>query len=185
MQIRVVKLTLVTIIAALFFEACHNSDPKVISRIDSLLKVLDTTNKIASTIDFSKEKENAKKIEEDLALIQTNFKDTLDKEMGILLFAYKGIIEEGEEEGSKSENYSNMLKKELDFSKTQLINLKHDFEKTDLTPEDFKKYFETEAIAVSKLNLFVKDKQEEFLRKEKQFSEMQPKVQAFIDSLPR
>ena len=63
--------------------------------------------------------------------------------------------------------------------------MKHDFEKTDITPEDFKKYFETESTSVSKLNAFVLNKQTEFIKKESQFNSLQPKVQAFIDSMKK
>lgn len=172
-------------ISFLLFSACHQADPKVIARVERILIVLDSSAKIASSINFKKEEENAKKIKSDLEFIQNNFTDTLTKEMGFVLSDYRGIVAEEAEEGGGNENYEVQLKKELDYSHQQLLNLKHDFEKTDITPEDFKKYFETESTSVSKLNAFVKNKQAEFIRKENQFTNLQPKVQAFIDSLKK
>jgi hypothetical protein len=174
-----------TILLALLAAACHSSDSKVTARIDKILAKLDSSNQIVAGINFKKEKENAEKIEADLAFIQANFTDTLTKDMGFVLSDYRGIVAEEAEEGGKMENYEMMLKKELDYSKLQLLNLKHDIEKTDLSPEEFEKHFETESTSVSKLHAFVLNKQMEFQRKEKQFNSLQPQVQAFIDSLKK
>lgn len=174
-----------TLTSIVLLTSCHHADPKVIARIDSVMTVLDSTHALAARIDFEKEEENAKKIKSDLEFIQANFTDTLTKDMGFVLSDYRGIVAEEEEEKGGGENYEKMLKKELEFSHTQLLNLKHDFEKTDINSEDFKKYFETESTAVSKLYLFVKSKQAEFSKKEKQFTSLQPQVQAFIDSLKK
>ncbi len=164
---------------------CNHSDPKVIARIDSVLVVLDSTSKMAASIDFEKEEETAKKIEADLDFIQDNFKDTLDMTTAALLKDYKAINAEEEEEGKGNENYALMLKKELEFTKQQLLNLKHDFERTDIKPEEFEKYFVTESTTVGKLNAFVAHKRAEFFQKEKQFNAVQPKVQEFIESIKK
>ncbi len=180
------KLVYTIFLLAFFFveTACNQADPKVIAKIDHLLVVLDSTNKKVSGIDFEKEEEQTKKIKEDLNFIQTNFTDTLSKEMGFVLSDYRGIIaEEGESGGG--ENREKMLKKELDYTKKQLLDLKHDFEKAKLPEADFKKYFETESTTVSKLHAYVNLKQLEFNRKETQYNTLQPKVQAFLDSLKK
>lgn len=176
--------TIILLVSTLI-TSCHNADPKVTTRIDSVMAVLDSTHAIAARIDFEKEEENAKKIKSDLEFIQNNFKDTLTKDMGFVLSDYRGIVAEEEEEQGGHENYEKMLKKELEYSRMQILNLKHDFEKTDIPAEDFKKYFESESTAVSKLHAFVLTKQAEFLKKEQQFNSLQPKVQAFIDSLKK
>ena len=161
--------------------ACHHADPKTISRLDSLLAVLDTTQKMADSIDFKKEATNSNQIKSDLEFIQNNFKDTLTREMGFALSDYKSIV--ADEGKGGDENYELMLLKELHYSHEQVLNLKHDFEKADMNAEDLKKYYNTESIAVGNLYRFVKEKQNEFKRKEELYNRLQPKISMFIDSI--
>ena len=114
-------------ISFLLLSACRNADPKVIARIDSTLVLLDSTNKIAASIQFEKEIENAKKIKSDLEFIQNNFTDTLTKDMGFVLSDYRGIVAEEAEEGGGNEQYEAMLKKELDYLGGALENPKRPF----------------------------------------------------------
>jgi hypothetical protein len=75
--------------------------------------------------------------------------------------------------------------KELHYSKEQVLNLKHDFEKSEMNADDFKKYFNIEYTAIANLHRFVKEKQNEFQRKEELFNRLRPKVSSFIDSLKK
>ena len=168
--------------------SCNQGHPAVKARIDKVISVLDSTNLMTAKIDFEAEEANAQKIKSDMEFIQANFKDTLTHSMGYLLSDYHALLDGEEEEEKKQagkEQYEIMLKKELDYTKKQLLNLRHDAENTDVTIETLNKYLEAESTAVFKLNDYVKHKQLEFERKNNQFKLLQPKVQAFIDSLKK
>jgi hypothetical protein len=171
-------------LALLFYSSCHKPDPKVIAKIDALLISLDSIHTKVGSLNFKQEETQSQKIREDLDFIQNNFRDTLTQDFGFVLSDYRAMVD-GEENKSNNENLEKMLKKELDYSKLQVLNLKHDFEKSEMPEEDFKKFFETESLAVNKLSNYVTKKQLEFERKLKQFETLQPKVQNFIDSLKK
>ena len=167
--------------------SCQNKNKELTARIDKLNQLLDSTNRLTAEIQFKEEEANAKKIEEDLEFIHQNFKDTLSQAMGFLLSDYHAILD-GEEEEEKEKGMENtelMLKKELDFTRQQLINLKHDAEKASVEIVELNKYIEAESTAVYKLNSYVRLKHSEFERKKKLFQEYQPKVQAFLDSIKK
>lgn len=179
------KFTCLLLGSCLLMVACNQPNAHNMERINRLSLQLDSTNQVVATLNFEEEEARAQKIKQDLEFIQTNFTDTLTQQTAILLTSYKSINEEEEEEKATAGKQEVMLKKELDFTKMQLLNLKHDAEKTDLSKEQFEKYFESESTAVSKISAFVLSKKAEFTRHEEQFKQLQPKVQLVIDSLKK
>lgn len=177
----------VAIVLMVVLVSCQNGNKELTARIDKLNLLLDSTNRLTAQIQFHEEEANAKKIEDDLEFIHQHVKDTLSQSIGFLLSDYRALLD-GEEEEEKEKGMENtelMLKKELDFTRQQLMNLKHDAEKASVEIVELNKYIEAESTAVYKLNAYVRLKHSDFERKRNLFQQYQPKVQAFLDSIKK
>ena len=172
-------------ISIVFFNACKQKDSEVSSRLNNAVSLLKQAQAKTEKIDFEAEKKIAYTVEQNLEFIEKQKLDSFYPEMGFVLSDYKSIIAEEAEEGNRDEHLEVMLKKELNYTQQQLSNLKHDFSNNQISKIEFNKYFYSESTAVSNIYKYITKQQTEFLKKQKLFNELNPKIEALIDSLKK
>lgn len=150
-----------------------------VTAIDSLQMIIKNTSAKFEMSDLEKIKEASEKISKNLTLLQNFYKDTMDRETSFLFSDYQKA---GKFFG-KALKQQAALKKEIDYSKKQLENLKAIVLEHSVSKPVFWGYLGTESKAVNELanmNVFTKETVEYEL---KQFETMHPKIEKIVSKL--
>jgi len=141
------KYILIFLVLGLSFSSCKNAFEKEIGEVESLLSIVNDTEKSLLSVDTARVFSAKRQMEKDLAEINKT-KDTLTKEEAFkideLFASKKGIYR-------LTENYSNFIG-QINFSKSQLTNLKQDLENGLMTKEAFTENIAKEQTYVLELN---------------------------------
>jgi len=131
----------------LVFNACKNSFEKEIGEVDGLINIITETENILLSIDTSRAFTASRQIKSDLEQLNAA-KDTLTKEEAFRLDDYYSGKKKLYRLASDYASYNS----QINFSKTQLANLKQDLTNGKITKEDFSNYYESEHAVVFDLN---------------------------------
>jgi hypothetical protein len=141
------KYILFILVVGLSFNACNNAFEREIGEVDSLLAIVNDTEKSLLNVDTSKVFSAKRQMEKDLAELN-KIKDTLTKEeafqMDDLFSSKKRIFR-------LTKNYSDFMI-QINFSKDQLTNLKQDVGNNLMSKADFESHLENERTYVLSLN---------------------------------
>ena len=130
------------------FGSCRDNETKEeISSIDSLYRAVLSADSLIRYVDVEKISGYKEEIVTNMGYIQKNFNDSMTNELRILLTDYYAIRKPLRVLLSRTEFYM----QELNYSKEQLQNLKHDIEQGTIEKEQFSKHLETENQAISGL----------------------------------
>jgi hypothetical protein len=141
------KYILFTLIIGLAFTACKNAYEKELGEVDSLLEIVNDSEQSLLTVDTSRVFSAKRQMEVDLAELH-EVKDTLTKEEA---FQLDKIFSSKKRIFRLTKNYSNFLE-QINFSKTQLTNLKQDLENDFVSKDDFVIHIQNEKTYVLGLN---------------------------------
>lgn len=149
---RIIHYIVITVTLFLLFSCGSKIENAETRIIDSLLTVLDNSEKMLEEIDFEKMEESAKIADEELEKIKPLINDTLNRDKVFLISNYSIVSGEEEEEGGgkkgEGSDYEEVrekyMEKELELCRKQLKNLKHDFSSGEMDEASFKKYYEVE-----------------------------------------
>jgi ribosomal protein L16 Arg81 hydroxylase len=166
----------------------ENAETKI---IDSLLTVLDNSEKMLEEIDFEKVEESAKIASENLEKIKPLINDTLNRDKVFLMSNYAIVCGEEEEEGGakkgEGSDYEEVrekyMEKELELCKKQLKNLKHDFSSGEMDEASFKKYYEVEKEKALQIISFIAMESTSHTYRLSLFDSLHPLVIKLKDSL--
>ncbi len=142
------KYLITILIIGLGLNACKNANEKEIGEVGALLSIIDDTEKSLLSIDTSKVFAAKRKMEFDLAEINS-IRDTLTKEEAFKIDDFFGSKKRLY---GLTSNYSNYIK-QIEIAKRQLINLQQDLKNGLIKKEDFSNYYMTEKSAVVSLNI--------------------------------
>jgi len=133
----------------LFFSACSNSDKYAteIRLLDSVLVKLDSAELKFNSVDISRIKQYALKLDSNLNYFNTQNKDTLTKETAILISEYRSA---GKPFKVIISQYKS-LETELPESKKQIENLLHDLKKNKADDAKALFYVQNEVIAARRI----------------------------------
>jgi len=174
--------------------SCKNKENNEYSKtLDSLESVISKTDSIYKIVDWEKGEEVEKTVKADIKIFEEKLK-TADLATTQLISFYSLTKMFGENEaaemqaqtdGSKFEEVENekFLKKQIDYSFSQLKNLRHDIDEKIMKPEQVKKYLATEADAIGKLYYFTLQKSVIYKYNIAQYDSLKPNVDKLIESL--
>jgi hypothetical protein len=166
----------------------ENAETRV---IDSLLTVLDNSEKMLEEIDFEKLEQSAKIASHNLEKVKPLITDTLNRDKVFLMSNYAIVCGEEEEEGggkkAEGSNYEEVrekyMEKELVLCKKQLKNLKHDFISEEMDETSFKKYYELEKEKALQIISFIAMESTSHIHRQAMFDSLHPLMVKMIDSL--
>ena len=150
-----------------------------VSAIDSLQMIVKNISAKFEISNVEKIKEASEKVSKNMTLIRNFYKDSMDRETSFLFSDYQKA---GKFFG-KALKQQTELKKEIDYSKKQLENLKAVLLEHTVTKPVFWGYFGTESRAVKELgnmNIFTKDAVDYEL---KQFETIHSKIEKIVSKL--
>lgn len=127
MNLRKINLLVIALIAlTTILPSCKRTKyAKEIVSLDSLQTTLVKTDSALKSIDAAKTNAYYLEAKNNLAYIQNNFKDTMEREMAMFLSDYHSILKSLEMFNKERDKYI----KELDYSRKQIENLIHDLQK--------------------------------------------------------
>ncbi|MBL4592250.1 MAG: hypothetical protein JKX68_00365 [Flavobacteriales bacterium] len=144
------KYILFIIITGLSFSACNNPNQKEIGEVEALLAIIEETEKSLLSIDTSAVFMAKRQMDKDMAEISM-INDTLTREEA---FKLDDIFGSKKRLQSIMMNYPGLIR-QIEFSKTQLNNLKQDLENGLVKKEAFKAHYALEQAEVMTLNVQV------------------------------
>jgi len=150
-----------------------------LKRTDSLITILDSSEKIFFSFDTMRVKNILDSTEHKVELLKKYAPDSLDKETTILLADYmhnNKIIE-------KSFGERNNIPPLITFARKQLDDMKRDLRDGAMSSEDFTKNFPEEQKAISELNSYINMTSSKTNSLILQYEFMHTKVDSFITTL--
>jgi len=150
--------------------------------VDSLIAKLETVNLMYQKIDTTGIADLSQKFSENLAFVQhayINREDTMSQDVALLMSDYRILKKPAK---SFSGNYQR-ASEELQFSKNQLLDLKHDLQNNLLDSNLVQDILQDERSAVSKLENSIQDLKlsSEFTKKKR--AELEPRIDSLIQVL--
>jgi len=199
------KLKLLIAITAMgwlgFMFSCQapNSKDAYVVVLDSLEKQTDRTDSIFRTIPFEKAEEVAQTIVNKIDTINALNKGKHPEDMLSLISTYSLIrwfeLTSGEEEEREKNGLKNvkeaeqepveMLEKQIEYSRNQLENLRHDYLNKNLSADDASKYLGDERRAVKALYEYTFNKALLYKNHLAAFDSLDPLIDARIEKLSR
>jgi len=199
------KLKLLLAITAMgwlgFMFSCQapNSKDAYVVVLDSLEKQTDRTDSIFRTIPFEKAEEVAQTIVNKIDTINALNKGKHPEDMLSLISTYSLIrwfeLTSGEEEEREKNGLKNvkeaeqepveMLEKQIEYSRNQLENLRHDYLNKNLSADDASKYLGDERRAVKALYEYTFNKALLYKNHLAAFDSLDPLIDARIEKLSR
>jgi hypothetical protein len=199
------KLKLLLAITAMgwlgFMFSCQapNSKDAYVVVLDSLEKQTDRTDSIFRTIPFEKAEEVAQTIVNKIDTINALNKGKHPEDMLSLISTYSLIrwfeLTSGEEEEREKNGLKNvkeaeqepveMLEKQIEYSRNQLENLRHDYLNKNLSADDASKYLGDERRAVKALYEYTFSKALLYKNHLAAFDSLDPLIDARIEKLSR
>jgi len=178
MLFKKVFLSVVVFIFGFGFTSCHTDKfEKQYKQIDSLVGVLDTAYNKLNELDTSVVQSYYETYTQNIKHIKDNFDEKNDDEVWRVITRY-GLIRKPLRDFKKHYiNYS----EEIEFSKSQLTNLKADIKNNILTEDLIEQYIKEEAEFVNYLNLSVGGLMEITNNYYQQYLELNPLVEKFIN----
>jgi len=141
------RYILFILITGLVLNACNNPYEKELQEVNSLIALVDETEKSLLSIDTSSVFAAKAQMEKDLSEFNM-LVDTMNKEEA---FKVGDIFGNKKKLYRLTENYPNFVR-QIEFTKTQLENLKQDLENGLIKKEEFSGYYEIEQSALMNLN---------------------------------
>ncbi|MBK5285283.1 MAG: hypothetical protein JJE25_07745 [Bacteroidia bacterium] len=139
------------IFSLLFFYSCLKNNSAELKQTDSLITMLDSSEKIFLSFDTNLVKNILDSSDRKVELLRKFAPDSLDKEITILLSDYLHINKTLE----KSFGERNNVNPQITFSRKQLDDMKRDLNNGAMSKEDFTKNFPEEEKAVSELSSYI------------------------------
>ena len=140
------KYILIGLVVGLIFVSC-NPNQKEIGEVESLLALIEDSEKSLLSVDTSLVFEVKRQMDQDIFSINTSG-DTLTRKDA---FKLDDVFGSKKRLHTIMRNYPGFLH-QIEFSKKQLNNLKKDLEKGLVTKEDFTSYYKAEQNEVMELN---------------------------------
>lgn len=164
-----------TTLILLNLASCKNNNSEQLTQIDSLQTELANVAKIVANINEEKNNELEFVVDSNIKYFSKNFKDSLQKEDGLMFQNYKVI--------SKEIKRFNIIKKELksniDLSINQLEKLKKDYTSGSINQKQFEEYFAREKQESEKLINVVKEREKTLAFEYKTYDSLNPLVIEF------
>jgi hypothetical protein len=164
------KQLLLILVIALGLFACKNSNQKEIGEVDSLISIVEETEKALLSVDTSRAYAAKRLVDQDMNLIKS-IGDTLNREQAFRMDDYySGLIKSigdtlNREQAFRMDDYYSGKKKifrfssnymnyvnQLNLAKKQLLNLKQDLTNGLVSENDYKHHYSVEQAAVMELN---------------------------------
>lgn len=170
-------------LALIFLSACQRTEYTAeIRQIDSLVIVLDTMRNIHRRIDTTGYEQAMEAYAERMAAVGKLYSergDTMNYEVGMMMAEYRELKKPLEKFKRK---YAEVAT-ELDFSRTQLLDLKHDLEHNLLDTNIVNKMLRSESEAVEKIVAETNELQTSHQITLKKTESMEPAVDSLIQAL--
>jgi hypothetical protein len=182
------KFIFTIVVATVLLSSCnHKTEDKYLKTFDSLHVVLIQTDSIYKTIDWQKAIEVEATLKTNIASIESS-KKKLKNEERELLETYKKLLLFGgnelvQEQGSAfdQQQKKKFLRKQIDYSFSQLENLKADVESNSLKDDKIKAYIHTERNAIVELYKFTSQKSVIYNTCFSQFELMKPQIEEILN----
>jgi hypothetical protein len=166
----------------------NNKDNPNLKTCDSLFIILKSTDSTFKNIDWNMASEIEKNIAQDLITIQST-KKKLNTKQKELLESYKVISSFGKLNDSTSNQNAfsqsqnqRFLLKQIEYSFSQVKNLKSDIESESLKDDKIKEYISTESKAIEELYKFTTQKSEIYSACIEQYNNVKPQIDELINS---
>jgi hypothetical protein len=181
------KFIFTIVVATVLLSSCnHKTEDKYLKTFDSLHVVLIQTDSIYKTIDWQKAIEVEATLKTNIASIESS-KKKLKNEERELLETYKKLLLFGgnelvQEQGSAfdQQQKKKFLRKQIDYSFSQLQNLKADVESNSLKDDKIKAYIHTERNAIVELYKFTTQKSVIYNKCFSQLDIMNPNIEELL-----
>jgi hypothetical protein len=174
------NIFLTAILLPFFLISCNNfKHSKEISKIDSLLTVLDSAKAKLHELDTIYVKNCYDKYLDNLKQIREKFKGKKD-ELTFRTMEQYGLINKPLRNFLR--NFDN-FNKEINYSKAQLKNLKCDIKNNKIDKEKIAEYIDTESKAVNTLNKKINISVNSSKKYIKKFEKLNPKIYKIIKDL--
>ncbi|NUM50944.1 MAG: hypothetical protein HUU48_07490 [Flavobacteriales bacterium] len=168
------------IISTLLFSCQSGKYQKEISALDSLHNLLNIAEQQLASTDTAKVRTIKAEMQKNMDFITENYKDTFSMDMAMMLSDY--AFPKKKVYRNFIGNYSKFLK-DIEYTRSQLSNLKQDLENKSIPEDKVLTYFTTEQNAVlticNTIDQNVNTIQTYFLR----FDTLHPKVLHIVDSI--
>ncbi|HNW89576.1 MAG TPA: hypothetical protein PKN48_07920 [Bacteroidales bacterium] len=170
------------IIAIVAFSSCKNAEKeKQIAKIDSLITVLDTASQHLNKINIDTVTKKYQAYQATNKLVATHYQKYRNEENWKYLCEYQNV----------RKPFKNMLKNyksfrnDLNTSREQLENLRHDVDKKLLDDSEFRSYFTIEAHSVNDLAYRINGQVKSVLYQYQNFDTIQPYLLKLAATYPK
>lgn len=132
-----------------FLPSCNGKFPEKVNQIDNMLSDLETAQKRVDSIDIKRVNDLYKTVNEQIHFLQKNYKnDTISRETAIMLGDYRM----GYKSLQKLRKMHKKLNHEIEFTSTQLKDLKADIKNDKHTEKKVDEFIEMENKAIVFIN---------------------------------
>ena len=161
--------------------SCSNGNKykKEIATLDSLSKIIDSTEFILNSIDTNKVISAQNEIIDNSTIIQSLYNDTMKRKDVIVMDKYNYIKKFFVAFLNQKEIFYDQIR----YSREQVKNLSHDLKKELLEEDKTKEYLSEEESEINDLNLKVKKSVNEIEQCLPVFEQTTPGIKLMIDSL--
>ncbi len=167
---------LVAVLFLLFFSCRNINIDKELVLIDSLEYIIVDAEKQLGDVDIETLKNTKKKVNADLEVLKEYFNDSLEWDLAKFLDGYN-LINKSMGKYIKTHSY---LKVELEYSKTQLANLRNDISKNILSVDSFNVYIKVEALAIEELATTINNKVPMVKNNISRYKESKPRIKEIL-----
>lgn len=175
------KILLSLIIISSIFTSCNsNKHQKEISALDSLQILLNEAEKQLTSTDTAKVRTIKAEMQKNIDFITLNYKDTFSMSLATMLSEY--AFPKKKVYRNFIGNYTKLMK-DIEFTRTQLNNLKQDLENNKVPNDKVQQYFITEQNAVLTISQTIDQNVNTIEAYFLKFDTLQPKVLHIVDSL--
>ncbi len=167
------------ILAIVALSSCNNAvKQKQLAKIDSLSVILDSANVQLTKINLDTIKNIFAKFEETNEKASEHYQKYRTEENWKFVCAYQQVKKPIKEMIEKYQSFS----EDLNTSKKQLDDLRHDVNKNLINEKDFASYFNMEVKSAGDLSIRIKMKTGNALKQMKNFDTIHPYMLKLIDS---
>ena len=135
----------ILIFSLVILSSCMKNNQEALKQTDSLMTILDSSEKIFSSYDTTRVKNILDSTDHKVELLKKYSPDSLDKETTILLADYLHVLQALEKFPAERKNISS----QISFSRKQLNDMKHDLSDGAMSKEEFAKNFPEESTAAT------------------------------------
>jgi hypothetical protein len=172
----------ISIATIFFFSSCNNAvKEKQIAKIDSLMAIIDTARINLNKINKDTVGKRFLTYQETNKLVAEHYKEYRNEENWKYVCSFQEVRKPFK---TMIFNY-NSYKSDLDSSRKQLENLKHDVEKKLITEKEFENFFKIESKSANELTFKINIQVERVIGQLKNFDTVHPYMLKLIETYPK